>query len=94
MKGNVMNTTQNNVDYMQRLVALGLMEGIPGDQKINANVTELFNALHHVLAGGEVKVTIEKEGNPAIVAELENKQTESLKKKNFFKKNFLLSFGV
>ena len=89
-----MNTTQNNVDYMQRLEALGLMEGIPGDQKINANVTSLFNALHHVLAGGEVKVTIEKEGNPAIVAELENKQTESLKKKNFFKKNFLLSFGV
>ena len=32
-----MNTTQNNVDYMQRLEALGLMEGIPGDQKINAN---------------------------------------------------------
>lgn len=83
-----MNTTQNNVDYMQRLEALGLMEGIPGDQKINANVTVLFNALHHVLAGGEVKVTIEKEGNPAIVAELENKQTESLKKKNFFKLNF------
>lgn len=83
-----MNTTQNNVDYMQRLEALGLMEGIPGDQKINANVTVLFNALHHVLAGGEVKVTIEKEGNPAIVAELENKQRESLKKKNFFKLNF------
>jgi|GEM_PF-1757181 len=89
-----MNTTQNNVDYMQRLEALGLMEGIPGDQKINANVTVLFNALHHVLAGGEVKVTIEKEGNPAIVAELENKQNETLKKKNIFKKNFLFSFTV
>lgn len=89
-----MNTTQNNVDYMQRLEALGLMEGIPGDQKINANVTVLFNALHHVLAGGEVKVTIEKEGNPAIVAELENKQNETLKKKNIFRKNFLFSFTV
>lgn len=78
-----MSEMQNNVDYMQSLETLGLMEGRPGAQQLNPNVTEVVNALHHVLAGGEAKVTIAKEGNPDIVEELGDKQREAVKKKNF-----------
>ena len=87
-----MSEMQNNIDYMQRLETLGLMEGRPGAQQLNPQVTEVVNALHHVLAGGEAKVTIAKEGNPGIVEELGSKRSEAIKERNFLKKNIGLIF--
>ncbi len=84
---NQMPAVQNSTDYMQDLDALGLMEGRPGAQQLNPNVSEVINALHHVLAGGEAKVTIAKEGNPAIVEELGNKRSEAIRVHNYLRKN-------
>ena len=81
-----MSEMQNNIDYVQNLEALGFMEGRPGAQEMNANVAELVHALHHVLAGGVVKVNIEKAGNAGIVEELGNKQKKAVKERNFFQK--------
>lgn len=74
---------QNKTDYMQHLESLGLMEGRPGAQQMNSNVAEVFNALHHVMAGGEARITIEQAGNSAIVEELETKQKEAMKRWGF-----------
>jgi hypothetical protein len=58
------------LEYILRMNDLGLIEGAIGDQKLNPDVDPIISALHNVLAGGEVQVTITRKGNPDIVRRL------------------------
>jgi len=59
--------TRNAMDYLKRLQELGAVEGVPGQAAVSAEVRPIIEALHHVLAGGKVTVTIQQEGTPVLV---------------------------
>ena len=56
--------------YLERFEELALLEGEPGQQEIMAEAQPLFEALHHVLGGGKVSVTIDSPGDGAVVEDL------------------------
>jgi hypothetical protein len=57
-------------EYLQRLEELGAVERWSGRVMLNPRLQPVQEALHHVLAGGEVEVRVVQEGNPDIVQEL------------------------
>lgn len=57
-------------EYLEHLLEHGLVVGPLGRMEINAKVRPLVDAMHHVLAGGTVKVEVTTPGNPQVVAEL------------------------
>ena len=68
-------TTSNAYAYQMRLLQLGAVEGALGSLAINPDLKPVIEALHHVLAGGTVEITITQAGNRAIVEEL-NRRVE------------------
>ena len=64
------NLTSSGYTYLKRLLALGLVEGTLGDMRVADAVQPIVEALHTVLAGGEVEVRVVHKGNPDIVHEL------------------------
>lgn len=57
-------------DYIIRAINLGAIVGPIGDHRLNDPLRQIVNAAHHVLAGGEVEVKVNRSGNPDIVNEL------------------------
>lgn len=57
-------------DYLARCNELGAMEGPLGARALNPALRPVLEALHHVLAGGEVSVQLLQRGNADIVNEL------------------------
>jgi hypothetical protein len=60
-------------DYLARLVELGLYEGKRGDLALSSTLAPLVHALHHVLAGGEVQVTVIRPGHAGAVEDLQRR---------------------
>ena len=56
--------------YLDRFEEYGLLEGEPGQQEVKGDAQPLFEALHHVLGGGKVSITIDTPGNATVVEEL------------------------
>ncbi|MDC0712054.1 hypothetical protein POL68_26535 [Stigmatella sp. ncwal1] len=56
--------------YLQRLQALGAIEGSGMSLTFSPHIHPVLEALHHVLAGGEVEVRITRAGQADIVEEL------------------------
>ena len=63
-------TTSNGYAYQMRLLQLGALEGALGNIAVNPDLKPVIEALHQVLAGGAVEITIAQAGNLDIVAEL------------------------
>jgi hypothetical protein len=63
-------TTSNSYAYQMRLLQLGALEGALGNIAVNPDLKPVIEALHQVLAGGAVEITIAQAGNLDIVAEL------------------------
>lgn len=57
-------------EYLERVRDLGAMEGHTGSVELNPTLRPVVEAMHHVLAGGEVEVHVVREGQPDIVREL------------------------
>ena len=68
-------TTSNAYAYQMRLLQLGAVEGALGNLAINPDLRPVIEALHHVLAGGIVEITIAQAGNRDLVEEL-NRRVE------------------
>ena len=68
--------------YMMRLNERGLVEGPLGNQNLSPSVEPLVWALHHLLAGGEIKVEITRKGDPDVVRQLEKLVEEAHKASN------------
>ncbi|SRR5712692_9069529 len=76
-------------DYLTRLLDLGALEGSSlGTMDVNERVKPLFNAIHHVLAGGEVKITIPKKGTKSTVDKLDKLQRQARKEANAINRRF------
>ena len=56
--------------YLERLEESGLLEGGAGQQDIKGGVQPVLDALHHVLGGGSVSITIDTPGNATVVKDL------------------------
>src|SRR5262245_10737464 len=63
-------TTSNAYAYQIRLLQLGALEGALGNIAVNPDLKPVIEALHQVLAGGAVEITIAQAGNLDIVTEL------------------------
>jgi hypothetical protein len=56
--------------YMVRLLQLGAVEGALGEMTINPLLKPVLEALHQVLAGGEVEIRVTQAGHQQLVREL------------------------
>jgi hypothetical protein len=57
--------------YLWRLIELGALEGPVGDMKPAPFLEPVISALHEVLAGGQVELTVTDRGSPDIKRELD-----------------------
>ena len=64
--------------YLESVEKLGLLEGGPGRQEINGSALPVLNALHHVLGGGTVSITVEEPGNETVVDKLDTLLKEAM----------------
>lgn len=60
-----MHAASSFVTYYRMLLNCGLAEGAPGSMKFPNDVREVVTALHRVLAGGKVTITVTRPGNTA-----------------------------
>ncbi len=70
--------TKNAIDYLRRLHDLGAVEESNGQVVISAEIRPIIDALHHVLAGGKATVSVEQEGTPLLVNEIETMLQQTL----------------
>lgn len=68
--------------YLQRVRELGAVEGLQGAVQINPTLKPVLEAMHHVLAGGEVEVRIVRSGQQEIFQELEQRATQATQEAN------------
>ncbi|HLT29946.1 MAG TPA: hypothetical protein VK013_07880 [Myxococcaceae bacterium] len=84
------------IEYIERCEELGLSLGGEAEFLVSEDLEPVMLALHHVLAGGKVEVTIEEEGNPDIVKELDRRVREGLEEASELNRlaGYTLSAGV
>ncbi|UJR79212.1 hypothetical protein [Sandaracinus amylolyticus] len=63
--------THSTFDYLRRLMSLGVMEGPLGKMAVAEALRPVFDAMHVVLAGGEVKIDVVRRGHPDTMRELQ-----------------------
>ncbi|MCP3099306.1 hypothetical protein LZ198_10525 [Myxococcus sp. K15C18031901] len=68
--------------YLRRLQELGAVEGADGEVGLHPALAPVLEALHHLLAGGEVAVHVTRPGVPAIVEELRGRVDEATREVN------------
>jgi hypothetical protein len=59
--------------YTIRLFQLGAIEGALGEMDINPLLKPVLEAMHHVLAGGEIEIKLVEAGDPLVVQELNSR---------------------
>lgn len=74
--------TQSSYEYLMRAIGLGVFEGPVGDMQLAKEVEPIVEALHTVLAGGSVKVEIERRGSPDIKRELDDRIAQARRDSN------------
>lgn len=76
------NLASQAYDYLMRIINLGLISGPIGEMELNPYVKPVIEALHTVLAGGEVELVVKNRGNPDIIRELNRRLEEAGKEAN------------
>ncbi|MCP3166141.1 MULTISPECIES: hypothetical protein [Myxococcus] len=69
-------------DYLQRIQDLGAVEGPGGAVGLNPALEPVMEALHHLLAGGEVEVRVTRRGHPRLVQELRQRVDDATREVN------------
>jgi hypothetical protein len=69
-------------EYLERVRELGAVEGLQGAVEINPTLQPVLEALHHVLAGGEVEVRIVRDGQQQIFEELQQRALQATQETN------------
>ena len=65
-----LNVALGVATYVSRVVDLGVVVGEIGQTDLNPRLEGVKEALHHILAGGEVRIEIVKSGVTQTVGEL------------------------
>jgi hypothetical protein len=68
--------------YLQRVQELGAVEGLEGAIEINPTLKPVLEAMHHVLAGGEVQVKVLRDGQQGIFLELQQRAVQATQETN------------
>lgn len=68
--------------YVKRVLDLGAIEGALGEMKVSPEIDKLFQAIHEVLAGGEVEVKVVRRGSPDIVRDLNQRLAAGAREAN------------
>ena len=68
--------------YIRRLIELGAVEGSLGQMKPADFLAPVVEALHTVMAGGEVAIETTRRGNPDIVRELNERVASATHESN------------
>lgn len=76
------NLSSQTYAYMMRMIDLGIFEGAVGEMDLAPGIQEIIEALHHVVAGGEVKMEVVRRGNPDIVNELNRRIADGMREAN------------
>jgi hypothetical protein len=69
-------------EYLERVSELGAMEGPAGAVEISPTLRPVLEAMHHVLAGGEVEVRIVRGGQQDIFQELQKRAEQATMETN------------
>jgi hypothetical protein len=69
-------------EYLERVRELGAMEGHNGSVELNPTLQPVLDALHHVLAGGEVEVRFVRNGQADIFKELQQRAARAIVETN------------
>src|SRR5262245_21242782 len=72
--------------YMIRLLQFGAMEGVLGELALNPSLKRLIEAIHQVVAGGEVEVKLVEAGASQVVQELNSRLEQAITEGNFINK--------
>lgn len=83
-------------DYLMRVQELGAVEGSDGGVALHPDLKPILEAMHHVLAGGEVQLNVVHRGNPDIVNELNRRVQQATDEANAINKavGFYLTASV
>lgn len=83
-------------DYLMRLQELGAVQDNNGDLVLAPELRPVLDALHAVLAGGQVSLTITSRGNPDIINELNRRLEQANRDANTINKaaGFYLTLTV
>jgi hypothetical protein len=73
-------------EYIMRMKDLGALEGELGNMSLLPALKPLIDAIHVVLAGGSVDVTVTSRANPDIVRELEQMFEKGTEDANYINK--------
>lgn len=65
-------------EYLRRVEELGAFEGVGSTVELNPRLRPVLEALHHVLAGGEVSVSIAQSGQPDVFRDLHERMERGL----------------
>jgi hypothetical protein len=68
--------------YLRRLIELGAVEGSLGDMKAAEFLAPVIEALHTVMAGGEIAIETIRRGNPDILRELNERVASATQESN------------
>ncbi len=87
---------RSTYEYMMRLKELGAVEGALGKMSLLPELKPVIDAIHVILAGGEVSVDVKKRGNPDIIHELEEMFDQGQKDANFIneKSGYYVTIGT
>lgn len=69
-------------EYILRVQELGVVEGTSGAVELHPSLKPIMEALHQVLAGGEVELKVVHRGNPDIVNELNRRAEQGVQEAN------------
>lgn len=69
-------------EYLERVRELGAMEGPEGAVELSPTLRPVIEAMHHVLAGGEVEVHIVRGGQKDIFQELQQRAVRATTETN------------
>jgi hypothetical protein len=69
-------------EYLERVRELGAMEGPDGAVDISPTLRPVLEAMHHLLAGGEVEVRIVRGGQQDIFQDLQQRAVQATTETN------------
>jgi hypothetical protein len=71
-------------EYLKRVQDLGAVEGHHGAIELNPTLQPVLEALHHVLAGGEVEVRVVRGGQRDIFMDLQQRAARATEETHAF----------
>ncbi len=86
---------RSTYEYIMRVKELGALEGALGHMTLLPALQPLVDAIHTILAGGAVDITVTQRGNPDIINQLTTMFAQGTKDANYIneKSGYYVTIG-